>query len=246
MQQPLSPHASHSSRHARASLLGLIPGARSACQRVRLRYHPHVHFLVPAAALTKTGVVRPKNPDILVPVKPLSVRVRNRMRAALKAADFRLYLTLPHKAWKKPWITDARCVGRGDTAFGYLARYVQKTALDAARVTGLSDTHVTIVWTDRKSGQRREQALAGDEFLRRFLQHVLPRGFTRVRHFGYLSAAARRQYERMRALLRAAAATPPDLPPPPAPACPCCGRPMTFVRCARPARAPPYLISPPP
>lgn len=210
-----------------------------------LRYHPHIHFLVPAAALTETGLIRPKNPDILVPAKPLAVRVRNRMRAALKAADFKLYQSIPHKAWEKPWITDARNVGRGDTAFGYLARYVQKTALDAARITGLSDTHVTFVWTDRQSGEQRSQVLTGHDFLQRFLQHVLPRGLMRVRHFGYLSAAAKKQYERVRALLGAATA-PAVLPPPPAPACPCCGYPMTFVRCLRPARAPPSVIPPPP
>lgn len=209
-----------------------------------LRYHPHIHFLVPAVALTKTGVIRPKNPHILVPVKPLSLRVRNRMRAALKAADFKLYMTIPSRAWKKPWITDARCVGRGDTAFGYLARYIQKTALDAARVTGLSDTHVTITWTDRQSGQRREQALSGHEFLRRFLQHVLPRGFRRVRHFGFLSPAAKKQYARLRTLLSAAAVTPAPAAAPVAPACPCCGHPMSFLRCRRPARAPPREFPP--
>jgi hypothetical protein len=209
-----------------------------------LRYHPHIHYIVPAAALTPTGLIRPRNPDILVPVKPLALRVRHRLRAALKAADFKLYLTIPSRAWRKPWITDARHAGRGDTALGYLARYVQKTALDSARVTALTHTHVTLTWTDRRSGQRREQALTGHDFLQRFLQHVLPRGFTRVRHFGWLSAAARRQYERARTLLRAAAAGPAVLPPPRPPACPCCGRPMTFLRCLRPARAPPQTLSP--
>jgi hypothetical protein len=65
-----------------------------------------------------------------------------------------------------------------------------------------------------------------------------------VRHFGYLSAAARRQYERVRTLLRAAAVAPATAAAPPAPACPCCGHPMTFLRCRRPARAPPLLLPP--
>ena len=79
-----------------------------------LRYHPHIHYLVPGGALTHTGWVRPKNASILVPAKPLAVRMRNRFRDALKAADFKLYLTIPAKAWRKPWNVDARPVGRGD------------------------------------------------------------------------------------------------------------------------------------
>lgn len=204
-----------------------------------LRYHPHLHFLVPAVALTDEGILRLKNPDILVPVRPLAVHVRNRMRAALKAADFRLYLTIPHKAWQKPWNVDARAAGRGDTAFGYLARYTQKTALDSARVTALSDTHVTFAWTDRRSGQRKSQSLPGGAFLQRFLQHVLPRGFVRIRHSGFLSPAARVRYERVRHLLGAAACGPPVRAPAAAPLCPCCAKPMRFLHCIRFARGPP-------
>jgi hypothetical protein len=98
-------------------------------------------------------------------------------------ADFKLFCSVPSKAWRKPWNVDARPVGRGDTAFGYLARYIQKTALDSARILDVTDAHVTIAWIDRQSGQRRTAQLTGGEFLRRFLQHVLPKGFVRVRHF---------------------------------------------------------------
>jgi hypothetical protein len=210
-----------------------------------LRYHPHIHFLAPAVALGAGGLVQPRNPDILVPVKPLAVRMRNRMRQALKAADFKLYLSVPSKAWRQPWNVDARNVGRGATAFGYLARYMQKTALDAARITGLSDTHASFSWVDRQSGQRREQSLEGGAFLQRFLQHVLPKGFVRVRHFGLCSAAAKKRCQKLRQLLRIPAPPPPPAAPAPAPACPCCGKPMLFVRMVRPAsRGPPTL--PPP
>ena len=193
-----------------------------------LRYHPHVHYLVPAGALTDTGWVRPKHPNVLVPVKPLAVRMRNRFRAVLKAADFRLYLTIPTKAWRKPWNVDARCVGSGATAFGYLARYTQKTALDAARLLNVSDTGVTFRWTDRKSDETRTETLSGEEFLRRFLQHVLPRGFMRVRHFGFLSPAAKARYVRVRGMLRAAAVPVMQAEPWVVP-CPCCGKPLTLV-----------------
>ena len=170
-----------------------------------LRYHPHIHYLVPAGALTDTGWIRLKNPAILVPAIPLAVHMRNRMRRALKAADFKLYLTIPAKAWKKPWNTDARPVGSGAKAMEYVARYVQKTALDAARITAINEHSVSYRWTHRESGQTRITTVKGHEFLRLFLQHVLPRGFRRVRHFGYLSAAAKDRYQRLRDLLRAGA-----------------------------------------
>jgi hypothetical protein len=210
-----------------------------------LRYHPHIHYLVPAGALTPTGWIRLKNPAILVPAIPLAVHMRNRMRRALKAADFKLYLSIPAKAWKKPWNTDARPVGSGAKAMEYVARYVQKTALDAARIIASNDQSVSYRWTHRESGQRRITTVKGHEFLRLFLQHVLPRGFRRVRHFGYLSAAAKDRYERLRSLLRAGAIVLLQLDKP-AVCCPGCGQAMTFLHAIRHqqhARPPPGAAS---
>ena len=203
-----------------------------------LRYHPHIHYLVPGGALTKTGWVRPRHSNILVPAKPLAVRMRNRFRTALKTADFKLYLTLPHKAWSKPWNADAREVGSGARAFEYVARYLEKTALDASRITGCDDDGVSFRWTERQSGQGKTTRLSGDEFLRRFLQHVLPRGFMRVRHFGWLSPAAKERYARVRSLLRAGAAVL-RLPDKVAVCCPACGSAMKFMLSLRPRARPP-------
>jgi len=209
-----------------------------------LRYHPHIHYLVPGGALTKTGWVRPRHPNVLVPARPLALRMRNRFRSALKAADFKLYLSVPHKAWQKPWNADAREVGSGTRAFEYVARYVQKSALDASRITAVDEAGVTFRWTDRESGEARTITLTGEEFLRRFLQHVLPRGFMRVRHFGWLSPAAKERYARVRHLLRAGAVIllRPDKPEITGP---CCGRAMTFLHALRTrARPPPAAASP--
>jgi Putative transposase/Transposase zinc-binding domain len=197
-----------------------------------LRYHPHIHYLVPAGALTDKGWIRPKNPGVLVPAIPLAVHMRNRMRTALKEAGFKLYLTIPSKAWKKPWNCDARPVGSGAKAMEYIARYVQKTALDAARIIAISEHGVSYKWTHRQSGQSRITRVKGLEFLRLFLQHVLPRGYRRVRHFGYLSAAAKERYERLRSLLKAAAIV---LIPPgkTTVCCEACGQAMTFLRAIR-------------
>ena len=158
--------------------------------------------------------------------------------AALKAADFKLYLTIPHKAWAKPWNADAREVGSGERAFEYVARYVQKTALDASRITAVDKDSVSFRWTDRESGKERITRLSGEEFLRRFLQHVLPRGFTRVRHFGWLSPAAKERYARVRGLLRAGEVV--LLRPEKVEVCcPDCGHAMKFLHALRPRARPP-------
>ena len=114
----------------------------------------------------------------------------------------------------------------------YVARYVQKTALDAARIIVISEYSISYRWTHRESGQTRVTRVTGHEFLRLFLQHVLPRGFRRVRHFGYLSAAAKERYARLRSLLRAGASVL-ILPEKTAVCCEACGQAMTFLRAIR-------------
>ena len=93
-----------------------------------------------------------------------------------------------------------------------------------------------VIWGHRVLGQSRRR---GEAFLLRFLQHVLPRGFVRTRHFGFLSAPATARLERVRALLKAPLGVVVLLPPRPSPLCRCCQQPMTFVHCYRPARGPP-------
>jgi hypothetical protein len=137
---------------------------------------------------------------------------------------------------------DARGVGSGATACGYLARYTQKTALDGARILSVSDTGVTFRWPDRQSGETRTETVSGEEFLRRFLQHVLPRGFTRVRHFGFLSPAAKARYERVRSMLQAGAVPVVKLEPWAVP-CPCCGQPLTLVGIRRRGESPPRPVA---
>ena len=203
-----------------------------------LRYHPHIHYLVPGGALTKTGWVRPRHSNILVPAKPLAVRMRNRFRTALKAADFKLYLSLSHKVWSKPWNADAREVGSGARAFEYVARYIQKTALDASRLTAVDEGGVSFRWTERESGKERITRLGGEEFLHRFLQHVLPRGLMRVRHFGWLSPAARERFARVRGLLRAGDVVL-KLPDKQVVCCPGCGGGMKFMTALRTRARPP-------
>ena len=123
---------------------------------------------------------------------------------------------IPAATWTRRWVVDLQPVGSGEKALTYLARYVQKTALDAARLVRFDAQSVTIAWRERpkhpgdRRGLARQTRLTADEFLRRFLQHVLPGGFQRVRHGGFYSAAAKEKYSHLAALLGHRAPPPAD------------------------------------
>jgi len=146
--------------------------------------------------------------------------------------------------------------GNGEQAvLDYLARYVFRVALTNARIVGLDDQTVTIQYKDRKTGCRHTCRLSGDEFMRRFLQHVLPRGFHKVRYFGLWHPAQRRNAARIRQMLQLQApsktdliqdgpAAPPLVPPAVEPVppieprmCPHCQGRLVFIRMLTPQQA---------
>jgi hypothetical protein len=127
--------------------------------------------------------------------------VRGKLRAAL--AKRRPDLVLPEAAWRKPWVVDCTTWGEGDEAvLRYLARYVFRIAITNSRIVGLDDKGVTIRHKDRKSMQWRTTRLSGQEFMRRFLQHVLPKGLHKVRYFGLWHSARRDHAARAQLMLR--------------------------------------------
>jgi hypothetical protein len=198
----------------------------------QLLFHPHVHYLVPGGGLTPDGLRWKRAPDAqyFLPPAVLAARFKNRLRQYLAQHQPALFPTIPARAWRGKWVVDVQPVGRGQTALRYLAAYVQKTALSARRLVACDDTSVTFTHQDRATGQTRPVRLSGGEFLRRFLQHVLPKGFQRVRHFGWLSPAAKQRWERIHALLDwKPAAPPPAATPCGMILCPRCRQPMRRV-----------------
>jgi Putative transposase/Transposase zinc-binding domain len=166
-----------------------------------LGYHPHIHLIVPGGALGDKGWIGLKKSSYLLPVKALAERMRNRMRERLRDDHPELWKAVPSGAWAKRWNVNIQFVGTGEKAFGYLARYVQSTAIRNKRIVACDDKTVTYEWVDRSSNQTIQQKVTGQEFLRRFLQHTLPKGLMRVRHYGFLSAAGRGQLASVRASL---------------------------------------------
>jgi hypothetical protein len=164
----------------------------------QLHFHPHVHCLVSGGAISEDGCTwHPARRHFPVPIKALAKLVRGKFRALLRqnCPD----LVVPDAVWHKAWILHLTARGNGEQAgLDHLARYVFRVALTNARIAGLDGQTVTIQYKDRKTGQRRTCRLGGEAFMRRFLQHVLPRGFHKVRYFGPWHPAQRHNAARIR------------------------------------------------
>jgi hypothetical protein len=203
-----------------------------------LRYHPHVHCVVPGGGLSPDRLrwVRPKREGYFLPQTVLARRFRTRLRQALQQQHPQLYLQIPRATWALDWVADVQPVGTGEAALKYLAAYVFRTAFSAERILADDGQTITFAYRDNQ-GRPGTVRLSPERFLHRFLQHVLPRGLQRIRHFGFLSAAATAQWQRVLALLDWKP-LPQVLPPPrPPPLCPACNKPMALI--GRLARAPP-------
>jgi hypothetical protein len=178
----------------------------------QLNLHPHVHCLVSGGGISDDASTwHPARRNFLVPIKALAKLVRGKFRALLrrKCPD----LGIPDAVWRTPWILHVTAWGTGEQAvLDYLARYVFRVALTNARIVGLDDQTVTIQYKERKTGRPRTCRLSGDEFMRRFLQHVLPRGFHKVRYFGLWHPAQHHNASRVRQMLQLEA--PPEPGPP--------------------------------
>jgi hypothetical protein len=198
----------------------------------QLNFHPHVHCPVSGGGISETAPPGTRRRRSL-PVKALARLVRGRLRDLLRrrCPD----LVVPDAVWRLPWIAHVTAWGEGEQAvLDYLARYVFRIAISNARLTGLDETGVTFRYRDRKSGRQRSCRLTGEEFLRRFLQHVLPRGLHKVRYFGLWHPARRADAARVRQMLR-------RQPPPPAGPVP---EPPALAP-VRPRRTPPAPLSRP-
>ena len=168
-----------------------------------LRFHPHVHCVVPAGGLSADRLrwVRPKRDGYFLPQAALALRLRTRLKHALQQEHPKLFVQIPRAAWSLDWVADVRAVGRGEPALKYLAAYVYRTALSAERILSDDGHTITFTYQDRQERRTRKLSLPAEQFLYRFLQHVLPPGLQRVRYYGFLAPAARNRWEQIVRLL---------------------------------------------
>jgi hypothetical protein len=157
-----------------------------------LSYHPHVHYLVPGGGLAEDGRTwLSARRDFLFPVKALSRIIRGKFRDALRQTS--LFASIPESIWQQAWVVHCQPVGNGRTALKYLAPYIFRVAISNKRILKLADGQVTFRYRASDTGKLTLCTLAAEEFIHRFLQHVLPRGFVKVRYYGFLSSGCRQQ-----------------------------------------------------
>ena len=155
-----------------------------------LAYHPHIHYLIPAGGLAADAQTwLPARQDFLLPVKALSRIFRGKFRQAL--ARTALFARIPSKVWQQEWVVHCKPVGNGRTALKYLAPYVFRVAISNRRLVKLENDQVTFRYHATDTGQLKLCTLSAEEFIHRFLQHVLPKGFVKVRYFGFFASTAR-------------------------------------------------------
>jgi hypothetical protein len=199
----------------------------------QLQSHPPIHYLVPGGGLSEDRTTwLPSRAHFYVPVKALSPIYRALCKEAMEQAG--LLAQIDPLVWHTNWNVHSQANPNGHTAFKSLAPYVFKVALSNSRIVSLTDRTVTFTYRQPGSSRPRPTHLDGMECLRRFLQHGLPDGFMKVRHFGFLHASCALPPDPLRLMI--VQAHPLDCKPtqsgPPAPLatlCPTCGAPMRVV-----------------
>lgn len=179
-----------------------------------LSQHVHLHCLIPGGALSDDQQHwHPANSNYLFPVRALSRHFRGAMVSALREAyahgdlhrlaakDVERNL---NQLMSHDWVVYSKAyLQKADTIVRYLGRYSHKIALSDTRIKAITDTQVSFHYKDYRDSKDKCMQLDGEEFIRRFLMHVLPQGFMRIRHYGFLSNRNRQQkLETIRACLQ--------------------------------------------
>lgn len=187
----------------------------------QMHYHPHIHYIVPGGAFCSSNNSWHSAPEAFyLPVRILSTKIKSRFFTLIQRAA--LEHLVPADAWQKDWNVNVQPAGNGARSVRYLSSYVFRTAISNHRIIGVENDHVVFRYTDTKSGQTKILRLSASEFIRRFLQHVLPTGFMKIRYYGFMHPSTRIPVKLAVALLEAlfsatvkkpAPTTPSGIPP---------------------------------
>ena len=171
-------------------------------------YHPHVHLLVSGGGIADGGATwREAKHRFLFPVRAASPMLCGKFRALLEKRQPGLADQQPGAAWTKKWVVWCKYWGRGETAvLDYLARYVHRIAITNARIVAMDERSVTFRYKERKKSRWRTCTLTGHEFMRRFLQHVLPKGLHKIRYYALWNPKLGAQQQNARIALELAQA----------------------------------------
>ena len=149
-------------------------------------YHPHVHFVVPGGGVRRDGSMWLQvRPGQLFHPRPARMLYKQRFAEAMRKAD--LYNQMPRGVLKRDWVVNIKPVGSGQAVLKYLAPYVYRVALSDSRIQAVDASGVT--YNVKPSGKEYTvtRRAEGEPLVRSFVQHILPRGFQKVRYYGWMS-----------------------------------------------------------
>ena len=200
----------------------------------QLQYHPHIHYVVPGGAVSKSdGTWHPSPVSFFAPVKVMSTIFRAKLRDELNRIDLLKYVD--PDVWQQDFVVNCQAVGTCQESIRYLAPYVFKVAISNSRIIKVEDGTVWFRYKNPHSRRWRTMALDIMEFIRRFLQHVLPTGFMKVRYYGFMNPASSVDIGKVSSLIELAYGFDIELPEGDQsddvyPTCPYCGGKLEF-RC---------------
>lgn len=159
-----------------------------------LVYHPHVHFVIPGGGVNVDengkGVRWQSTPEnFLFHHRTLIDVYKAKLADRLRGCG--LYDQVPAEGWTKKFVVDIQPVGNGQAVLKYLAPYVHRVAISDSRIVDSDASSVTYLYKPTKSNLFRTRRVEGGEFVRGFVQHTLPPGFQKIRHYGWMSANCR-------------------------------------------------------
>lgn len=191
----------------------------------RLEFHPHIHYLVPAGVLRKSDQawIHCQN-KVLFPGDLLAAHFRGKLLAKLIDKGF----TFAPSLYQLKWVVNCEEKGKGKEALEYLSRYLYRGVISEKNITENGDGNITFDYEDSSTKQKKSRTESKENFLKLLLQHVLPRGFRRVRDFGFLHGNAKATLQKIQYILRSPVEVKTQVQRPQF-TCPCCQGKMKVI-----------------
>jgi hypothetical protein len=198
----------------------------------KLQFHPHIHYIVPGGAISRHDKRwHPSRLDFYVPIRALSKIYREKFKHIMIREG--LYSDIPSDVWKLDWNVNIQPIGNSENSIRYLAPYVFKVAISNSRIIKIDGRDITFRYKKGRSNRFRHITLDAIEFIRRYLQHVLPTGFMKIRYYGFLHPCSSIPLDDIRIRIEIAygfiiKTTEIDQEKIPIPVCPFCGGHLIF------------------
>jgi hypothetical protein len=173
----------------------------------RLNFHPHLHVVIPSGCLSEDKTQwNPSHTAFLLPVRKLSASFRDKLLFYIRKEDKAGTLTIPHKIEdlklllenlkQVPWVVHSQAPGEGNSnpqhMIRYLSRYVNKTAVSDKKISKLENGNVHLNYIDRKKKKSKVEILSEELFMKRLVLHILPKGFKKIRFYGFMANRCRK------------------------------------------------------